>query len=145
MKKTKFKILILLLLLFAPCLAFTQSIRSQLAKQLIAQDPSLVDIYGNRGEVERRLNVMQFDLNNDRSLEYLVSGVYCGAQNCPFYIFKRKSGHLEQIPSEIEGIFVKVLPTKSKGWKDLLFAYHSSSSREPETKFRFNGYKYVAQ
>lgn len=135
------------------CLGFTlfpvhnggQTIRSQIAKDLISKDSTLVDVYESEAKVAELLDVKQIDLNGDKKPEYLVSGVLCGAQNCSYWIYQKQGNRLVNVPTEIEGIFVRALTTRSKGWKDMVFVYHSSATREPRTVFRFNGRGYVAR
>ncbi len=133
------------LLVLAPISVCAQSIRSQIANILISEEPSLVDVYESKTKIERLLIIKKIDLNGDKAAEYLVNGVMCGAQNCPYYILQKKAGKLVRVPGEIEGIFQRVLPTKSKGWRDLVFAWHSSATRAPKTTYRFNGHKYIAR
>lgn len=135
----------ILFILVSPSMSTDQSLRREVATRLVAQDSSLLEVYESLSEIERRLTIQQLHLNGDRIPEILVSGVMCGAQNCPYYLFQRKGRRLVEVSADFEGIFLRVAKTRSQGWLDLIFGWHSSATSGSTTVFRFNGARYVAR
>ncbi|MGB7208647.1 MAG: hypothetical protein WBD27_08305 [Pyrinomonadaceae bacterium] len=130
-------------------MALGQAAPVPLAKQIL-KDDSMVRDLADQGrwsvaEVARRLRTKRLDLNGDKVPEFLISGIGCGSANCPYWLYQQRGKQYIAIPGDFEGIFVRALTSKKNGWRNLEFAYHSSSNREPTTVYAFNGRKYVAK
>jgi hypothetical protein len=120
-----------------------------LARQILRDDSMVRDLTDQDGwslaEVARRLKATRIDLNGDRVPEFIISGIGCGSANCPYWLYQQRGKQYIAIPGDFEGIFARALTSKTNGWRNLEFVYHSSSNREPTTVYVFNGRKYVAK
>lgn len=146
---TLFTVLIVSLLLIFTQLANGQGTPRGVAEQLLKDDSMVKELSQMNdwsiNEVTRRLSSKKVDLNSDGSLEYIVSGIGCGAQNCPHWIYRKSGNKFIQIP--VDGDFtaavVKVRKTKAKGYLDLVAYYHSSAESGATTIYKFNGRSYI--
>lgn len=66
----------------------------------------------------------KFDLNNDKSKEYflrIVAPGWCGAGNCPVFIFEKKGNIIRSLLEASSGAEVYILQNKTNGYHDITF------------------------
>lgn len=71
------------------------------------------------------------DLNGDGALEILgqvSSGYLCVRDGCPLLIFVAEAGRFRKVGDDL-GAFVDVLPTRTRGWRDLKITRQFGESR----------------
>jgi hypothetical protein len=138
-------LMISLLLIFAQ-LVNAQNTPRELARQLIKDNPDVREVVQNTNmtldAVIKELNSKKVDLNGDGNLEYIVSGLICG-QNCSHWIYQKDRAKFVQIPFEGTFTDLDILPTKTKGYRDLRGRMFLNAAEGALQTFRFDGFKYV--
>jgi hypothetical protein len=67
---------------------------------------------------------------------------FCGAQNCPAWIYRRTSAGYERLLAAYTVQAVEVRATISHGYRDVVTFAHSSASDSYLTRYRFDGRVY---
>lgn len=89
------------------------------------------------------------DLNGDGRDEALVmphTSLFCGSGGCALYIYSRDGAAWRQIDEQtIVGGLVRLLPTRTRGWRDLAVNIRSGGMDLPrQVRLRFSGRGYRA-
>ncbi len=89
------------------------------------------------------------DLNSDGRQEALVmphAGLFCGSGGCALYIYTRYGAAWRQVDEQtIVGQSVRLLPTRTRGWRDLAVNIRGGGFDLPrQIRLRFNGQGYRA-
>ena len=87
------------------------------------------------------------DLNGDGRSEALVmphAGLFCGSGGCALYIYTPQGSSWRQVEElTITGAPVRMLPTRTRGWRDLAVQVRSGGMDLPrQVRLRFNGSGY---
>jgi len=121
----------------------------------ILKDPEFLDrnvTYKGPVNCEELFEIKQVDLNRDGRKEILVRGTtipLCGGVgNCSFWIFEKKRKNYRALISGSDYVDQstmgsQVLPTSTKGYRDILLKGHFSSSETGYYYMKFNGRKYI--
>lgn len=88
------------------------------------------------------------DLNGDGRDEALVSlqaGLFCGSGGCALYIYTPDGASWRQVSElTIVGAPVRLLPTRTRGWRDLAVSTRGGGMDLPRlTRVRFDGAGYA--
>jgi hypothetical protein len=89
------------------------------------------------------------DLNGDGRDEALVSlysGLFCGSGGCALYIYTPAGGSWRELAElTIVNAPVRLLATRSRGWRDLAVQVRGGGMERPfEARIRFDGRGYAA-
>ena len=129
--------------------AKAQSIPKELARQLLKDDPMVKELSDDEGlsfdQIVKRLSSTKVDLNGDKVVEYIVSGIGCGNANCPTWIYRKSGSRYIQIPVEndLVAASVEAKQTKTNGFRDLVGKTHTSAYEGSIFIFKYSGTKYV--
>lgn len=151
MKLSRILFLFPLLFLFVPSASYAQSTPTELAKQLLKDDVMVKELAEMDGlslsQVAKRLSSRRIDLNGDRVVEYIVSGIGCGNANCPTWLYRKSGNKYIQIPvgNELSAASVEARRTITNGYLDLTAKTHAGSGEGTLFVYKFNGSKYVVK
>lgn len=151
MKLSEISFLFLLLFLFVPSVSYTQSTPTELAIQLLKDDLMVKEIAQSDGlslsEVIKRLSSQKIDLNGDGVVEFIVSGIGCGASNCTFWLYRKSGNKYIKIPVEddINAESVEPRRTKTNGYLDFSAETHGGAGYNGLYVYKYDGSKYVVK
>jgi len=132
-------------LLLLPALALAQPTREQSLHHFL--QTALADA---RAEWPDTTYVSAFaDLNGDGRDEALVSlysGLFCGSGGCALFIYTPAGGSWREIAElTIVNAPVRLLATRSRGWRDLAVSVRGGGMEIPyEARIRFGGRTYAS-
>lgn len=86
---------------------------------------------------------VQADLNDDgvpEEVVYLTSPGYCGTGGCTLLILQRSPSGLQLVSrTTIVRPPIRLLPTRTKGWRDLVVKVAGGGGPTREVRLRFDG------
>lgn len=100
------------------------------------------------GGLAKAVTVKSMQLANDRSQQILVKGsgsCLCGAQNCYFWIYRRRANKYELLLTGTGSTQVRAGRTSAKGYRDVISESHASAVETIIRTYRYDGSGYRPQ
>lgn len=107
----------------------------------------------SKGGISRLFCAEAVDLNRDGKPDLLihqadVDVAYCGAHNCPVWVYRRTDGGLKLLLDATAGYFadrITALKSSTNGYRDIRTQYHQSAVDREITTYKFDGKGYRAR
>ena len=103
------------------------------------------DCVVQEGGLAKAVTVRSMPLANDRSQQILVKGsglCLCGAQNCHFWIYRKRGDKYELLLTGTGSTKVRAGRTSAKGYRDVISESHASAVETIIRTYRYDGSGY---
>ena len=107
----------------------------------------------SKGGISRLFCAEAVDLDRDGKRDLLihqadVEDTYCGAHNCPVWVYRRTDGGYRLLLYATAGYFadrITALKSSTNGYRDIRSQYHQSAAEREVTVYKFDGKRYRAR
>ena len=141
------------------CLIFTAILVSFLSTVAVGQRPkapkALLDAIDpddrscvTQEGLDKSVTVQPVRLANDGSRQLLIRGAglcLCGAQNCGFWIYRKRGDGYQLLLKGAGSVTVKAARQMNKGYRDITSESHASAIETIVRTYRFDGQQYQLQ
>src|SRR5215471_17241581 len=106
------------------------------------------DCVTTNGGLTKAVSVQSIRLAADGTRQLLIKGsgsCLCGAQNCPFWIYRKRDGQNELLLQGAGSTRVSATHQSTKGYRSIVSESHASAIETIVRTYQFNGKQYQLQ